>query len=166
MDYNKLEDAVLQAVERALNAKSQVEKEEILTDAMHLVDSTTRSQSESGSPTDLLRRTRVRGVRVEDNPEEGDQEEAGTKELEPHEVALLQKQVILWNHIVQSAWAAKLDKAVRHAAMNVFPEYTFQKDLNSEAIKVQIDASYADAQSCMFTLQGKGLHLDPPTEAS
>ena len=168
VDYNKLEDAVLQAVERALNAKSQVEKEEILTDAMHLVDSTTRSQSESGSPTGSPAKDEGEGGEgAEDrDPEEGDQEEAGTKELEPHEVALLQKQVILWNHIVQSAWAAKLDKAVRHAAMNVFPEYTFQKDLNSEAIKVQIDASYADAQSCMFTLQGKGLHLDPPTEAS
>ena len=160
IDYNKLEDCVIQAVENALNAKSQMEKEEILTEAINLVDSAHHSKLES------------KDINAEvSNEEAGEEEEEGAEqetevELKPEEVEALQNEVILWNHIVQSAWTAKLDKIVRQAAIRVFPEFSFEKDKHSEAIKVQIDASYADAQSCMFTLNSKGLHLDPPKESS
>ena len=162
IDYNKLEDCVIQAVESALNARSQVEKEEILTEAVHLID-TSVSQLQTQAEED-------EGDQPEaQEGEEGEQEEEveeEKKELTPEEIDTLQKQVILWNHIVQSAWLAKLDKIVRHAAIHVFPEFAFKKEGYSEAIKVQINASYADAQSCLFTLEGKGLHLDPPSDPS
>ncbi|QDZ19152.1 hypothetical protein HOP50_02g16660 [Chloropicon primus] len=158
LDYGKLGDCVIQAVENALNAKSQVEKEEILTEAMHLVDNATRSQAEAEDAKPESSEEAEEGEDAEGSQEEAQEE----KELQPEEIDLMQKQVVLWGHIVQSAWAAKLDKIVRNAAMHVFPEFRFQKETHPEAIKVQISASYADAESCMFTLHNKGLRLDPP----
>ena len=162
IDYNKLEDCVIQAVESALNARSQVEKEEILTEAVHLID-TFVSQLQTQAEEDEGDQPEAQEVEEGEQEEEVEEEK---KELTPDEIDTLQKQVILWNYIVQSAWLAKLDKIVRHAAIHVFPEFAFNKEGYSEAIKVQIDASYADAQSCVFTLEGKGLHLDPPSDPS
>ena len=165
-DFTNVEAFVLQTVESVLEATSTAQKEDLLNDAVNIMNAMEESDQATKEAKEAAERKALETEEGEEKAPEKEEEESEKKVLSPAEVQMMQRKILLWNRVLQSAWKAKFDKIVRQCATHIFPEYPFDVADHASIIEVQIQAVYADAQACLLTLDRKGVALDPPMEDS